>query len=681
MGVPLPAVAERMNNPNNPVVFFDVTIGGQEIGRMQFELFQDIVPKTVENFRQFCTGEYRKDGVPTGYKGTSFHRIIKDFMVQGGDFINGDGTGSFSIYGGVQFADENFEVKHCTCGMLSMANSGRDTNGCQFFITCAPCDFLDGKHVVFGRIVDGMLVLKKIENVPTGANNRPKVPAFTEIAPKISASRVLSSTRISELNDSNVSYSSNVGKLSRHRLRVMLDDDDVSDKENDYTDIDTSTHLPSSIPPIESTRIPRGEESSSSDDDDERRLNYESSEQESNSGVTGDEAESIVNDDSNDSRARKNRRRENDLKRDPKRRAYSPNEIFEGHSTNNQHEMPYGADDDAVDIDVLEKLRKISKGAAKRVVKNPRPKLDPQRLLSNKGLPALLEDFKKVKFRGKGYEFQDLNKLLFVYEAWSHRLVPRMSFSEVIDRLENVGSKREIRVALHRLRNGIWPPYTSEEQTVPSDNESTSEQEDPEVVWKRALESVPEDTINSAKSPSTLNDIYRKEWNHKNETEDLNGSFNIQSPQVQPSTSFDFESRAERNKRLALERLAARKASCSGTINNGKPQLSTNHILKNALKAAVSTIPPLSKADTTKSFPDSPVNNKFDTNVSIDIPCSENADTVFNNASTFTITHDNHETPTFLEETPASPDKSPSVLHEVASPNHEDESDLIIDLD
>ncbi|TNN12816.1 Peptidyl-prolyl cis-trans isomerase H isoform 2 [Schistosoma japonicum] len=122
MVVPLPAVAERMNNPNNPVVFFDVTIGGQEIGRMQFELFQDIVPKTVENFRQFCTGEYRKDGVPTGYKGTSFHRIIKDFMVQGGDFINGDGTGSFSIYGGVQFADENFHVKHCTCGMLSMVS-------------------------------------------------------------------------------------------------------------------------------------------------------------------------------------------------------------------------------------------------------------------------------------------------------------------------------------------------------------------------------------------------------------------------------------------------------------------------------------------------------------------------------------------------------------------------------
>ncbi|CAI2723135.1 unnamed protein product [Schistosoma spindalis] len=439
-----------------------------------------------------------------------------------------------------------------------------------------------------------------------------------------------------------------------------------------------STHLPSSIPPIESTRIPRGEESSSSDDD-ERRLNYESSGQESNSGVTEDEAESVVNDDSNDPHVRNNRRRENDLKRDSKRRAYSPNGISEGYNTNNRHELPSGADDDAVDTDVLEKLRKISKGAAKRVVKNPRPKLDPQRLLSNKGLPALLEDFKKVKFRGKGYEFQDLNKLLFVYEAWSHRLVPRMSFPEVIDRLENVGSKREIRVALHRLRNGIWPPYTSEEQAVPSDNESTSEQEDPDVVWKRALESVPEDTINSTKSPSTINDVYRKELNHENETENSTGSFNIQSPQVQPSTSFDFESRAERNKRLALERLAARKASRSGTINNGKTQLSTNHILKNALKASVNTIPLLKKADTTKSFPESPVNKKLDTEVSIDIPCSENANTVSYNATTFTITHDSSETSPSLEETPASPDKLPSVLHEVASPYH-DESDLIIDL-
>ncbi|KAG8999472.1 Peptidyl-prolyl cis-trans isomerase H [Tulasnella sp. JGI-2019a] len=95
-------------------------------------------------------------------------------MVQGGDFLNGDGTGSFSIYGD-QFADENFDIKHTGPGLLSMANSGVNTNGCQFFITTAACDFLDGKHVVFGKIIDGLLTLRKIENVPTGVNNRPKL--------------------------------------------------------------------------------------------------------------------------------------------------------------------------------------------------------------------------------------------------------------------------------------------------------------------------------------------------------------------------------------------------------------------------------------------------------------------------------------------------------------------------
>ncbi|KAM9342236.1 peptidyl-prolyl cis-trans isomerase H isoform 3-T3 [Pholidichthys leucotaenia] len=147
-------------NPNNPVVFFDITIGGQEVGRMKIELFADVVPKTAENFRQFCTGEFR---------------VIKDFMIQGGDFVNGDGTGICSIYRG-PFTDENFRVKHNTPGLLSMANSGPGTNGCQFFITCAKCDWLDGKHVVFGRVVDGMLVMRKIENVPTGPNNKPKLP-------------------------------------------------------------------------------------------------------------------------------------------------------------------------------------------------------------------------------------------------------------------------------------------------------------------------------------------------------------------------------------------------------------------------------------------------------------------------------------------------------------------------
>ncbi|ORY38524.1 hypothetical protein BCR33DRAFT_682290 [Rhizoclosmatium globosum] len=142
------------------------------------ELFKDVVPKTAENFRQLCTGEYKRNGVPQGYKNCTFHRIIKDFMVQGGDFLKGDGTGSMSIYGGDTFPDENFTLKHSSAGLLSMANSGPNTNGCQFFITCAQTDFLDGKHVVFGRLVDGLLTLRKIENVPTGANNKPRIPVI-----------------------------------------------------------------------------------------------------------------------------------------------------------------------------------------------------------------------------------------------------------------------------------------------------------------------------------------------------------------------------------------------------------------------------------------------------------------------------------------------------------------------
>ncbi|KAJ7521056.1 hypothetical protein O6H91_19G035900 [Diphasiastrum complanatum] len=194
----------RPQNPRNPVVFFDVTIGTLPAGRIKMELFADIVPTTAENFRwkitrrwikpnkearkdkekgtqvctcsrQFCTGEYRKAGTPLGYKGSAFHRVIKDFMIQAGDFVKGDGTGCVSIYGS-RFDDENFIAKHTGAGLLSMANSGPSTNGCQFFITCAKCDWLDNKHVVFGRVLgEGLLVVRKIENVQTGPNNRPKL--------------------------------------------------------------------------------------------------------------------------------------------------------------------------------------------------------------------------------------------------------------------------------------------------------------------------------------------------------------------------------------------------------------------------------------------------------------------------------------------------------------------------
>ncbi|KAE9014995.1 hypothetical protein PF005_g7734 [Phytophthora fragariae] len=169
------ALSEALRR-GNPVVFFDVSIGGAPVGRLRLELFKKDCPRTVENFRQFCTGEFRKSELPVGYKGCSFHRVIKDFMVQGGDFLKGDGTGRISIYGD-KFEDENFIHKHTEAGLLSMANSGPGTNGCQFFLTCAPCDWLDGKHVVFGKVLDpaSLLLLRKMESVPVGPNSKPKL--------------------------------------------------------------------------------------------------------------------------------------------------------------------------------------------------------------------------------------------------------------------------------------------------------------------------------------------------------------------------------------------------------------------------------------------------------------------------------------------------------------------------
>ncbi|KAK8935385.1 Peptidyl-prolyl cis-trans isomerase CYP19-1 [Platanthera zijinensis] len=166
---------------SNPRVFFDIAIGGSSAGRVVMELFADTTPRTAENFRALCTGEKGngKSGKPLHFKGSTFHRVIPGFMCQGGDFTAGNGTGGESIYG-AKFADENFVKKHTGPGILSMANAGANTNGSQFFICTEKTSWLDGKHVVFGQVVEGLNVIRDVEKVGSSSGRTSKTVTIAD---------------------------------------------------------------------------------------------------------------------------------------------------------------------------------------------------------------------------------------------------------------------------------------------------------------------------------------------------------------------------------------------------------------------------------------------------------------------------------------------------------------------
>jgi len=166
--VPEPKITQK--------VFMDITIGGTAAGRIEIGLYGEVVPKTARNFYELCT---HQNGF--GYKGSKFHRVINDFMMQGGDFTSGDGFGGKSIYGN-RFPDENFTIKHQSEGTLSMANAGPDTNGSQFFLTFVKTPWLNGEATVFGKVTKGMDVARKVEKLKTNKKDVPELEVKIENA-------------------------------------------------------------------------------------------------------------------------------------------------------------------------------------------------------------------------------------------------------------------------------------------------------------------------------------------------------------------------------------------------------------------------------------------------------------------------------------------------------------------
>ncbi|CAB4063773.1 PPIG [Lepeophtheirus salmonis] len=294
-------MTENGDSKERPRTYFDIDIGGIRVGRVVFELFTDIVPQTAENFRSLCAGDSgigKGSGKPLHYRGSLFHRVIKGFMIQGGDFVNGNGTGGESIYGGM-FPDENFTLKHDKPFLLSMANRGKNTNGSQFFVTTGPAPHLDSLHVVFGQVLSGKEIVKEIEELDTDKKDRPlqdarisnsgelvrksngseqKVKKKKKNVSETSEDSSSSSSSSSSESESEKKSSSKISKKSKKSKKKKkkssdkkkeegeIDDDGIENPMVQITEID-----PDEIPDVPSNRFLDREPPKKDKEDDRKR--------------------------------------------------------------------------------------------------------------------------------------------------------------------------------------------------------------------------------------------------------------------------------------------------------------------------------------------------------------------------------------------------------------------------